>query len=709
MAIGSRVAHTPSHPRAKPMADVIVLEPSNARRRRVTRRVVLALVVLPLVMLLVVAGTAAGWFAYRYARTTLPGIPPLAQTTVLTDRDGRALAQLHAEQNRTLVPLSSVPQQLRDAILATEDATFYSHTGIDPQAIARAAVTDLRSGAWQQGGSTITQQYVKNVFTGSDLSISRKIDEAILAMKLEHSLTKDRILQDYLNTIYFGHGAYGVQAAAQTYFGKDVGRVTVLQSAILAGAIAGPSRWDPILHPDAALARRNYVLRRMVAVGSLDAARATRLSTEPLKVEPPKTTTGPAAYFVDYTKHYLDRTFGEQAVFGGGLDVKTTLDATWQRAAERVITSHLSARGDPAAALVAIDPRTGAIRAMVGGRNFRRAQFNLAVQAERQAGSAFKPFVLVTALEDGISPSSTWNGPPSLTIRDRRCETNGAPWTVGNYADEAAGTMTLARATAFSVNTIFAQVTMQVGPGAVADTARRMGIRSPLAPVCSIGLGTNEVTPLDMTSAYATLAAQGVYHQPTPVESVRDASGVEVLRPLDIQGVPVISPDVAATASDILQGVVRFGTGTAAALGDRPVAGKTGTAQDYTNAWFCGYTPQLATCVWVGHPRGNVPMHGVEGFADVFGGSIPALIWHDFMASATSGMRVERFPAPPVWPKPSPSPSPSVSPVPAAPPPAPSPSVRPPRPTHSPPPPSPSPTSPPPSPAPSPSATPAPT
>ena len=355
-----------------------------------------------------------------------------------------------------------------------------------------------------------------------------------------------------------------------------------------------------------------------------------------------------APHFMEHVRLDLKASYGLDALYRGGLRVRTTLDMEWQRAAERAIRTALPSRSDPEAALVAIDPRNGAIRAMVGGRSFARSEFNLATQARRQAGSAFKPFVLVAALERGISPLEVRAGPSSLTIPDPFCETDGQPWSLSNAGDQAAGTMSIENATAGSVNTIFAQLTVEVGPEAVADVAHRMGIRSRLAPVCSIGLGTSEVTPLEMTSAYATLAARGYYVEPTAIDRVTGSDGEVLqgpLRGLDSVGSEVLSPQDADATTRVLQGVIDHGTGTAARLGDRPAAGKTGTAQHATDAWFCGYVPQLVTCVWVGYPDGARPMRDVDGVPEVYGGTIPATIWHEFMTEATEGMSVVGFPA----------------------------------------------------------------
>jgi penicillin-binding protein 1A len=624
--------------------------------------------------------SVAGAVVALYATTDLPPIPPPPQTSVLLDRAGHEIAKLHAGIDRTLIPFGEMPLSLRRAVVAAEDSDFYRHDGLDPSAIARATWADVTSGSLSQGGSTITQQYVKNVLTGTERSITRKVQEAILAVKLEREWSKDEILEGYLNTVYFGHGAYGAQAAARTYFDVEAERLTLLQSSLLAGLIAAPSERDPFHHPDRALEARGYVLDRMVAVGALEPDRAAVLRERPLRLAAERHVSSEAEHFLEYVRRGLLSGYGADALYRGGLRVRTTIDLAWQRAAERAVATHLSQRGDPEAALVAIDPRTGAIRAMVGGRNFRASEFNLATQGLRQAGSAFKPFVLLAALEQGISPLELRNGPSRLTITDPFCETDGSPWVVSNAGDQWAGTMSIEQALAGSVNTIFAQLTVEVGPGSVADVAQRMGIHTPLEPVCSIGLGTAEVTVLDMTSAFATLAAEGVYVQPRAVERVMGPDGGV------IQGAPggiaqvgtqVVSSQDALATTRVLQGVIDHGTGTRALLPGRSAAGKTGTAERSTDAWFCGYVPQLATCVWVGYPERARPMTNVEGYPSVYGGTIPASIWHDFMAAATDGMPVVEFPqvsydayADP----PAPAPAPSAAPEPsAAPPPEPSP------------------------------------
>jgi penicillin-binding protein 1A len=598
------------------------------------RRLLVAPVVVGL--LLLIFGLAT--FGILYARTRVPAAPPLAEATELLDRDGKPLATLAGEEDREIIPFRGIPEHLREAVIATEDAEFYDHPGVDVTSAARAAIANLRSGEFTQGGSTITQQLVKNLYTGADRTIERKVNEAVLALKLERELTKDEILAKYLNTVYFGHGAYGVQAAAQTYFDVPAREVDVVQSAMLAGLLAAPSHWDPIEYPGPAARRRRFVLQRMADEDYLSRAQARRLSKAefPLAKREASWTEGGAAYFIDDVKRWLEDRFGSEQTFAGGLDVRTTLDPEWQDAAEDAV-GVLPAHG-PQGALVAIDPATGAIRAMVGGRDFQRSQFNLATQARRQPGSAAKLFGLVAALESGISPLERFAGPPRIRIPKPPCGAPGEPWVVENYADASAGTTDLFGATANSVNTIYAQIVEEVGPETVAAAASQLGVRSELEAVCPIVLGSEEVTPLELTSAFATVAAGGVYHEPTPVEEVLDRRGTGIAA-IARAGEPALDPATAAILTKALRGVVTSGTGTAAALPDRPVAGKTGTAQEYTNAWFCGYVPQLAACVWMGYPDGNRPMDGVTG------GSTPAEIWRAFMSAATEGMEVEDFPA----------------------------------------------------------------
>jgi penicillin-binding protein 1A len=680
------------------------------RKRGFLRRYWWAFAAAPFVLLFLLLAT----LLFVYSRLDLPATPPPLQTTYVLDREGNVLGTFHASVDRTIVPFSRMPKSLRDAVIAAEDQGFYEHSGIDPLGVMRAAWNDLIAHEVVQGGSTITMQLVKNVYAGHyetdrktgqttyvvpPRTFTQKVREALLAMKLERTYSKDEILAKYLNTIYFGHGAYGVEAAAQAYWGIHASELNMIRSATLAGLISSPSLFDPIDHPIDAEIRRNYVLDRMAALGTISPERAASLKLQDVRTHPsdgnlsfpPK-----LGYFLDYTKRALIAKYDEAQVFGGGLKVITGLDPRMQAAAEEAVAARLDTPGDPEAAVVAIDPATGEVRAMYGGRNWSKSQVNLATGdggTGRQAGSAFKPFTLTAAMEANVSLSSRWYGPGTITIQDPRCYTDGQPWTLSNASDEESGTFSLATATAYSVNTVFAQVASLVGPDAVADAAHRMGIRSKLQPVCSITLGTQAVTPLEMTNAYATLAARGIRRWATPVHAVRDASGAVLDRTTSGRGKRVISANDADLVTYALENVIRYGTGTSASIG-RPAAGKTGTAQDYVDAWFCGYVPRLATCVWIGYPKGEIPLENVEGYSAVYGGTIPALIWHDFMLKATEPMPVQEFPTPSFEgyttgaPTPPPPPPPSESPEPTrTPSPTPSPSPSPiPSPTESPPP-----------------------
>jgi penicillin-binding protein 1A len=533
------------------------------------------------------------------------------------------------------MPLSTV---------AIEDRRFWHHGALDYAGIVRAAVANVRHGHTVQGASTITQQLVRVRYLGSSqMTFTRKLKEACLAIGVAQRTPKRRILEAYLNNVFYGHSAYGVEAAARTFFSRPARRLTLTQSALIAGLPQAPTVYDPLAHPQAALTRRNDVLRAMRRVGDVTPGQLRAAVATPLNLRPGRRYQLRATpTFAGYALQQLARQYGRQAG-SAGLHVQTTLDPQMQRKADGAIAGWLRQPSDPSAVLVAIDPRTGAVRAMStgvpGGQHFR---FNLATQSRRQAGSAFKMFTLASAIERGIPLSSVWNGPPSLTVTARRCLNSNGFWVVHNFADEKAGTMTLTSATAHSVNTIFAQVALKVGPGRIVAMAHRLGVTSPLTPVCSITLGPEGVSPLEMTNAFATLAADGVRHTAQPLQRVSAPDG-RTLQRLGNGGRRVLSASVAKHVTYALSGVVLAGTGTAADPG-RPAAGKTGTAENTVDAWFCGYVPQLAACVWLGYPQAEIPMHNVEGFEPIVGGSIPARIWHDFMVSALRGVPVRKQP-----------------------------------------------------------------
>ncbi len=660
---------------------------SPTKKKGFFRRWWWLIVGLPLVGFLVVGGT----LVWVYAHLRLPDTLPPLQSTYIYDRQGQLLTTVHGEVDRTEIAPGKITDTVRHAILAAEDDGFYEHSGIDPFGIARAAWTDLIKHDTVQGGSTITQQVVKNVYAGTyetdadgvvtytvpPRSIGQKAREALLAVKLESERTKDQILATYLNTIYFGHGAYGIQAAAKTYFDRDAGELTDVQAALLAGVVRSPSFYDPSVkgNEQVAVDRRNYVLDQMVENGWLDAARADTLKAQKIRVSEPAATfntPGDSEYFVDYARRDLTKRYGGAKLFGGGLRVTTTIDLNLQQEAEAAVKAHLPSTHDPSAAVVTIDATSGQVLAMVGGNNFNRSKVNLATGvfgggSGRQAGSAFKPFTLAAAMAEGYDLRKYWYGPSTITIPDRECYTDGEPWTLSNASDAESGTFSLEDATAYSVNTVFAQVIAELGPSRVVDMAGTLGIRSKLGAYCAATLGTEAVNPLEMTNAYGTLAARGLRTWATPVISVEDRHH-QAIPPANGSLIPrgrqVLEQNDADLVTSALQGVVDFGTGTAADIG-RQVAGKTGTAQDYVDAWFCGYlpapaekapapegygsAPQLATCVWMGYPdTDSRSMDSVEGVAPVYGGTIPAAIWHDYMAQAVDTLQLDatEFPVP---------------------------------------------------------------
>jgi len=585
--------------------------------------------------------------------------PPLAQNSVVYAADGTVLTVLHAEQDRVILPYEKIPRVVQDAVVAVEDQRFWYHRGIDLRALLRAAYVNASEGRVVEGGSTITQQFVKNRLVGSDRTLNRKIREAAISWKLEEQMTKQEILAEYLNTIYFGRGAYGLQAAARKYFSKPAEDLALHEAALLAGLISAPERYDPLENPDAGMVRRNLVLRAMLTQELITQAAFKEASSADLGLDPPdEKRRYPAAHFVEYVKKQIlrDERFGAtqqeryDALFKGGLRIHTTIDLKLQKAAEKAVYGILSQRGDPYGALTAIDPRTGHIVAMVGGRDFfakpkkdRVARVNLATGdggTGRQAGSSFKPFALVAGLEQGISPQKTYRGGTSLAIP----LAYGQTWNVQNYEGSAYGTLSLEDATINSVNVVYAQLIMEVGAKDVVHTAKAMGIRSRLRAVPSAVLGANEVNTLEMASAYGTLAAGGLRVPPVAIERVTDAGG-RLLYSARPEPREVVSPAVAWVVTQILRKVILYGTGISANIG-RPAAGKTGTAQQWRDAWFVGFIPQLVAGVWVGFPRAAISMVPPKTRLRVTGGSFPAQIWHAFMMKATRDMPVQNFEKP---------------------------------------------------------------
>ncbi len=597
------------------------------------------------IVLVAVAVGVTGCAVYSSMSSQLPD-PDITkargrdQSTVITDRKGKTLVRLYAEQNRQDVALSEIPVQMRQAVIATEDQRFYEHKGVDPMGILRAVVTDVRKGEKAQGGSTITQQYVKQAFVTSEKTLKRKLQEAILAQKVERRYSKDEILGMYLNTIYYGHSAYGIESASRAYFGKGIKDVTLAEAAMLAGVIKSPGRYSPYLDPKAALQRRNTVLKQMLSEGYIDEAAYQEARDTPIKVAGLKPPSARAPYFVEWVKETLVEEYGERAVYRGGLHVRTTLDPAAQSAAEKAVAGVLDKQGDPSAALVAINPKTGAVIAMVGGKDFKKQQFNVAVQGRRQPGSAFKPFVLATALSEGVSPEKGFEaGPRSFNITG-----TGQVWKVTGAGGGRKGPMRLREATEKSVNSVYAQLILDVGADKVVEMAEKLGIRKGIEPMPAIALGglKHGVSPLEMASAYGTLAAGGVRATPYGIAEV--TAGKKVLRKTKPELEEAIDPDIAYLTTDILTGVIKRGTGKSADIG-RPAAGKTGTTQEYRDAWFVGYTPDLVSAVWVGYPESQREMTSVHG-RQVTGGSFPAEIWARFMSSALGDRQKAQFEQP---------------------------------------------------------------
>jgi len=595
--------------------------------------------VLPAALVATAAAREVGGDAHPLGR--LLARPPTR--SVVRAADGSVLATLHGDQDRTVVPLSAVPMTVRDAVLAIEDARFYAHGALDLRGIARAAVADVVSGHIRQGGSDLTQQYVKNVVTGDRRSLHRKLVEALDAVQLQQHLSKDQVLAAYLNRVYFGDGVYGIAAAAEHYFSRPVGRLTLAQAAALAGTIANPERFRPTAGP-AAQARRDEVLDRMAAVGFASPARVAAAKRQPLRPRLHREAVH-FPYFVDdvtralLDDHALDRALGpagsatrRRAVFEGGLRVATTVSPDDQHLAEQAVTGRLAGAG-LGGALVSLDPATGAVVAMVGGRDFASSKVNLATGQGGGGfppGSSFKVFYLVAALEQGIPASTSFDTASPTTVTAPACP---AGYSVHNAEPASPGRIALAQATTESVNTYYAQLMVRVGTANAIRAARRMGITSPLRDYCSLVLGTENLTPLELAGAYATLAAGGVHCQPATITRITGPTG-RVL----FDGRPscrrVLDPQVAAAAVGILGGVVGpGGTGFRAAIG-QPVAGKTGTTTSFADAWFTGFTPQLATSVWVGDPLSQTPMADQFNGGPVYGGTFPALIFHDYMAAA---------------------------------------------------------------------------
>lgn len=597
-------------------------------------------------MVLPAAAVAAvallGWLVVS-AAVPLPEDLGVGASTV-HDRHGEEVGSLATEATHHDVAIEDLPVVVPRAVMAAEDRTFTDHAGISPTGIARALFTNVRAGEVAQGGSTITQQYLKNAVVGSERSWLRKAREAALAIKLEQQFDKSAILQMYLNTIYWGRGAYGIEAAAQTYFGVPATELTLNQAATLAGMIQAPERLDPGEAPAAADQRRRYVLDGMLESGWVGAARHGAVLAAGL---PPVAQTAAVAhesgaYYLDAVRRELAGTIGE-ADLHRGLEIHTAMDPDLQAAAEDVIAEALTDR-PYTGALVSVDPRTGGVRALVGGPGYGQQPFNTAVRSMRQVGSAFKPITLAAFVEGGWSPASQVDAPACVEVDDPSA--SAGTRELCNHDRTSHGTIDLYDATAASVNTAWVAVQQHVGTNQVIDMAEHLGLPADrpgldtpvMDEVASLTLGTASFSPLELASAYGTFAADGVHADPHLVTRVETADG-DLLYQAPVDDDRVLDPDTAAVITDVLTDVIDHGTGTAAAI-DRPAAGKTGTTSGYVDAWFVGYVPQLTTSVWIGNLETTTPLAG-----ELTGGSVPARTWGEFMARALDGVEVVAFPA----------------------------------------------------------------
>ena len=600
-----------------------------------TRIIIIAIII----FIVMITGAGLGFLtASIHTMPMLQGEIRPAASSQIFDYKGKLITTIHSVENRLPVSLNKIPKDLQNAFIAAEDARFYQHVGIDPRGILRAVWTNVSGGGVSEGGSTITQQLARNALLSQERTLKRKIQEAILALQIERKYSKDEILEMYLNQIYFGQGAYGVQAASQTYFGKKVEDLNLSEAAMIAGLPQSPNYYSPRNNMKAAKERQSTVLDQMVKYGYIDQSAATQAKSSEVKLSG-QTNTKTASYFIDYVIQQLINKYGADAVYKEGLQIFTTIDIDMQLAAEKAMQqlptyyTEKSGLKQPQGALVAIEPKTGHIKAMVGGRG--TDQFNRAVLAERQPGSAFKPFVYLAAIESGMSAATRIDDKP----------TSFGNYAPGNYDGRFRGTVTMRTALENSSNIVAVKLANHVGVDKPLYYAQQMGISTLVMSgnvndrnlAMSLGGLTRGVTPLDIASAYGVLANQGARVEPIAITKVTDRSG-KVLEQATPKEKQVVNEKSVYILVDLMKGVVTRGTGTAANIG-RPAAGKTGTTSDYKDAWFVGFTPDLSAAVWMGNDN--------EGYLNgITGGNLPAEIWHDFMVVAASKYPVRDFPRP---------------------------------------------------------------
>ena len=581
----------------------------------------------------------------------------LSLPSVVVDPDGVVIGRFADDERYEPFEVGEVPEIVERVLTAAEDEDFREHNGVDPSGIARAMVRNASSGEIEEGGSTLTQQLAKNLFTGDEDDLDRKLQELQVALDIEERFTKDEILTAYANTVFLGNGSHGFEAAAKEYFDKPAAELSLSEAALLVGILPAPSDRNPRTDFDEAEEARRTVLERVRQAGAASPAEVDAALDAVPEVLPPRQRFEGFEYYVDYVRRYLLDTVGmsRDELFQGGLRIETALDRELQFVARLSVDEHIPRDAGPEAAVAVVDHRSGLVKAVIGGRGFDEAQVNLALGSGgagtgRQPGSSFKPFALAAALEQGFVPQQSIGAPETYlptTVLD--------PKPVHNFSQRGYGQVSLIEATVRSVNTSYVALTEAIGASAVRDVAASLGVGGlPEDVGPSIGIGSYEVSPLDMATAYGSFAADGRRVEAGPVTRILDSAGnvVADLRP-DVEARPqAVSPFTARWITDILRQNVERGTATRAAFG-RPAAAKTGTSNDYGNAWLVGYTPALSAAVWVGHPIGNVSMVDTAGYARVTGGSIPALIWHDVMAFAHRDIP----PSPFVGPLPAPAPT----------------------------------------------------
>ena len=580
----------------------------------------------------------------------------ISMASAVYDRNNQLIGNLYY-YNRIWTPINKIPANLQNAVVAIEDSRFYEHKGIDLRGMARALVRDIIPGGPVEGGSTITQQLAKIALLSQERTISRKLEDISYALEIEKVYTKKEILELYLNSVYLAHGNVGVEAASRYYFGKSVSGLNLEESTMLAGMIQSPENYSPLRHPKECKERRNVVLRRMAELKYISNAQYKAASARSLHVVNRAAVASVGAYFLDYIRQYLisKENFTEEQLRYGGYKIYTTLDLNCQRQAEGAMLSvpKVSAKVQPEAALITLDPRTGEILAMMGGKNYGQSQFNRSIRAYRQPGSSIKPFVYATALEKGFTAATIFDDKPlSIEMPD------GSLWKPENYDRTFRGKMTLREALKQSINSVAVQLLQQVGVDSVAEQMEKQGVSSlvkngptndlNLAPLALGGL-TKGVTPLELAAAYAPFANGGYYNEPVALRKIMNQRG-ETVKQFSIQSSSqsVLSPQSAYIMTSLMESVISSGTGIRAKLADRPAAGKTGTTSDYTNAWFVGYTPDLLTAVWIGNDRQDRPMTYKDGN---IGSSSAAEVWGIYMRRVTARRPVLDFPEPPgiIW------------------------------------------------------------